>query len=217
MAVRTARPDRRRHLRRAMQHLHHQRLRARRHADDRRSRPGRDPCCHHHVLPDIERQSCRGTDAAAPVAAGDRQVVRVAAATDRGLVAGKTIGGAVGRVIEGAWQLRGLHAVQVGSLRSVAGDAGARSRRPGGPMRKRAAHPVLRSAPGAGARAGVAGGAIQAIAVCVAENIASIVERSARVGGALPVGRRGGSFAPVARDAARRCRAAGEVELASSP
>src|SRR2546422_383544 len=154
MAVRTTGADRRRHLRRAMQHLHRQRLRARRHADDRRSRPGRDPCCHHHVLPDIERQSCRGTDAAAPVAAGDRQVVRVAAATDRGLVAGKTISGAVGRVIEGAWQLRGLHAVQVGSLRRVAGDAGARRRRPGGPMRKRATYPVLRSAPGTGAWGG---------------------------------------------------------------
>src|SRR5207249_2018921 len=95
-------------------------------------------------------------------------------------------------------------------LRRVAGNAGARRER-----RSRvgevAAHPVLRAAPGAGPRAGMAGGAIQSRAV------RGVVERRVPPAAADPSDRRRRPLALMTRHTARRCRAAGEVELSAGP
>ena len=163
-----------------------------------------------------DQRVARIRNAAAPIAAGDGQIGQVARAGDRQLVAADTVTGSTAGVIEGARQLRRAHAVQVGALRGVTGDAGARGLCRD-PVRKGAADPVLRAAPRAGSGAGVTGHAVQTIAVRVAESVASIVERHARPGRTLPVGCRGGSLALVARVAARRSGAALQVELAARP
>src|SRR2546426_12242528 len=99
---------------------------------------------------------------------------------------------------------------QVRSLRGVTGDACARGERARG-VGEPAAGPVLRAAPRPRPRAGVTGDAVLSRAV------RRVIERRGLIRRADPARGRRRPLALVARQAARRCRAAGEVELASSP
>src|SRR5947209_3812672 len=78
-------------------------------------------------------------------------------------------------------------------------------------MAEPAAGPIQRAAPGTGAGAGVAGGAVPAGAV------GCIIEWGRLECAAHPAGRRSRSLALVAREAGRRRRVAGEVEAAAGP
>src|SRR2546427_3960108 len=98
----------------------------------------------------------------------------------------------------------------VGTLRRMAGDAGARRERRRG-VPEVAADPVLRTAPRAGPGAGVAGRAVQPRAM------SGEVEGGGPPGAADPAGGRVGPLALVTGQATRRRRAAGEVGLPARP
>src|SRR5207248_4235359 len=95
---------------------------------------------------------------------------------------------------------------EVGALRAVAGDAGGH-----GGVAEVPADPVLRAPPASGAGAGVTGGTV------VSRAVRRVIEGRILVRRARPAGGRRRPFALVAGQAARRCRAPGEMEATAGP